>query len=1049
MSKVFKDAEYSAKLSDANKMMKSIKKLSKNKDKDANLRALASAFIKINPATVDDIDMYNSVAAKINEAIKGSTMRGQNVTFAESVNIAEASEYIRETIDAQNDKIRKDRIAEIQQLMGVDVSDLSAEDMLEFLSNDEPITKYNEGIVRSTINKMFNIYSTLISESFSTGKDVFTDEDVSFTQEQMELVNKFMSMDLKLLSPKNALKAVDALSNFLQNKSTAKMQAVVSEYAGEYNAQALVRKGIKSRVLRKYYFKNIGRFLTEQTYNLNMVFERMFGGVNSGALVKRLSGMADVINNKALAQRISSDITKRYVDRFYHRTTNGQPFNSEYNEVERGVYAFMTRNVIGTEAEMKAEFGRRKTLLEETIDALSKGDSKEQAIAALYQSAYRGIVAEAKTIKDIYDNTSSTNVDAVEFWVSEWADNFEQMSDVALNVYNKVLDRDLNYTPDRYSRLSADSGTVELSNDESAFLNNTDGVIYKKETGVLMTAIKPKTLPKNRYINLSFDTNNSNSMYDALVDINTASAIRQVESFFNSDSYSKIVQSGDDAKLLKNRVALYVQNIRRKSPFSNDEMSAMVRNLNKLATIGVGQALGGVTQPLKQVIPVGMNTLVNAGRLDVASSFSKAKRDFLNRCGYAIANRGIESQAQVESIDKLIETAAKSKAEKAIKLIEKANKKWLELFLVNADVYIARMSWMTYYEKALRADGIDPSKIDYNTAEVNTKAADYAQEMVDRQQNVSDTDMAGKIFSNKEPSNQILVKTLLPFASFRMNQSARLGTDISVLTSKTSTVEDKIIAGRSVAGFGVEMVVFHALGAGIALTLGSIAKALLGKDEDDEEYAKRKTNIMKSRGSSVVADMFSPIPIADKLVQMAASYALNEAQDIMDVSEEDKLAIYSSNKQDFVQSMGTFGIAYDRAKQLYDLVSLSATGEYKDDFGVEKKITEANQEKLKYFIPAAVMVNMGLAPSETSSVIRYSIKYAKEKSKKVGGESSEGGMTKEDMKTYMPKTYERMYGKNSADAKMKEKIKAQTKPYDDKMKKFDEKIKKLGKKSGL
>jgi hypothetical protein len=245
------------------------------------------------------------------------------------------------------------------------------------------------------------------------------------------------------------------------------------------------------------------------------------------------------------------------------------------------------------------------------------------------------------------------------------------------------------------------------------------------------------------------------------------------------------------------------------------------------------------------------------------------------------------------------------------------------------------------------------------------------------------------------------------------------------------------------------MVVFHALGAGIALTLGSIAKALLGKDEDDEEYAKRKTNIMKSRGSSVVADMFSPIPIADKLVQMAASYALNEAQDIMDVSEEDKLAIYSSNKQDFVQSMGTFGIAYDRAKQLYDLVSLSATGEYKDDFGVEKKITEANQEKLKYFIPAAVMVNMGLAPSETSSVIRYSIKYAKEKSKKVGGESSEGGMTKEDMKTYMPKTYERMYGKNSADAKMKEKIKAQTKPYDDKMKKFDEKIKKLGKKSGL
>ena len=53
--------------------------------------------------------------------------------------------------------------------------------------------------------------------------------------------------------------------------------------------------------------------------------------------------------------------------------------------------------------------------------------------------------------------------------------------------------------------------------------------------------------------------------------------------------------------------------------------------------------------------------------------FNSSRNAFIDRIGYGISNRGIASQAQIDSVNKLIERAANSKGEKAIKLIEKAN----------------------------------------------------------------------------------------------------------------------------------------------------------------------------------------------------------------------------------------------------------------------------------------------------------------------------------------------------------------------------------------
>jgi hypothetical protein len=779
------------------------------------------------------------------------------------------------------------------------------------------------------------------------------------------------------------LQAVDALNNFMVNKSTAKMETVVREYTGDTNAKRLADKGIKSKPLQMYWIKSVGRFFGEQFASLPSLIERMFKGVMAGSKIENASGLTDIKNGKADAETKSNKIVEEYVDKFYKQKANGEAFNTEANVVERGMTAFMSRSLTGTEEQIQQDFNRRKKLIEESINALSKGSEKERQKAELYKAAYEKILKDANSVAELRKNVDKKNLEAVDFWVDKWSSIYDQLSDVSQNVYNKILDKDSDYTPDRFTRLETAQEKIDLDSDQSIFHGNTN-TLYKKETGVLMKAERPESLPKDdkgkkpmMYIDLSFDKNNANSMYDALVDINTAGPIRQVQAFLNSEGFDQMVPEVKDAKLLKDRIQLYVRNIRNKNVFDNDEMSAMVRKLNTISAIGVGQALGGILQPLKQTIPVAMNTLVNAKGLDIGSIFSSAKMNFIDNSGYAIANRGIESQTQLKSINKLMDLAAESKGIKVLKYIEQANKIWLDIFLVKPDSFVARASWMSYYEQSLKKQGIDPSGIDYNTHKINKEAADYAQTMVDRQQNISDADLQGKMFASKTPLSQIFVKTLLPFANFRMNQFMRLTNDITTLTSMTSSKEDRAIAAWSLGGYSVEVATFTMISTAATMLLYELSKGIMGEDEDEEEEERRISNMIKGQITGRVTDILSPIPFLDKPIAAGVNMAMDKVQEAMDIAKEERLSIYGDTKVDMVKSLGTLGIAAERAAQLYDLYDLASTGEYTDSYGNTKKISENSRAYLEGMTAVALLTNIGLAPSEANNVVRNSIKIAK------------------------------------------------------------------------
>ena len=134
MVKVIKKADYANKLDKARNTLSSIKKLSKNADKNADLRAVGKEFSKIEPSMVEDIEEYNDIASKLETAIDGSKVRGQNTNIVDTVNIDDVYSYIEKTLSEQEEKLRQEKIDEIQDLYGVDASEFSAEEIDAMLS---------------------------------------------------------------------------------------------------------------------------------------------------------------------------------------------------------------------------------------------------------------------------------------------------------------------------------------------------------------------------------------------------------------------------------------------------------------------------------------------------------------------------------------------------------------------------------------------------------------------------------------------------------------------------------------------------------------------------------------------------------------------------------------------------------------------------------------------------------------------------------------------------------------------------------------------------
>jgi hypothetical protein len=832
-------------------------------------------------------------------------------------------------------------------------------------------------------------------------------------------MREVIKFNIDKLSVKQAAQVLEAMDNFINNGITSGLEAVIKNYIGNENANKLAASGLKSRPLKMYWNKAVGRFFGEQFVSLPLLIERLFPGMKKGLKLMSEMGLTDVIRGVSKADREHKMIVKDYTSQEFSK---GKGFMKAENVYERGMIAFLSRNLAGTKTEIRNEFLRRIEMVEESINALMTGSDTERKMGEAYQKVYDKLKVNSQDLDVIKANAEQMNIEAVDWMTQQWAEKYSDLSDISLSVYNAILGSDTNYTPDRYKAL--DEANIELDENllqkGSAFMG---GLEYtdKNKSGVLIETTRPKVLPKGRFVSLDFDINNFSSLKGAMIDIETAPAIRQVDGFIKSDGYKKIV-NGDDRKILTRRINNYIISVKGKTSFNRDSMRSVERLANFLGSLGVGKALGGLDQTIKQTAPVIINTLINAGRFDGLNFEMNAA---INRSGMPIANRGIEAISGVESVDALIDKKGATAAEIA-KAIEKVSQIYMKALLSKPDVWVARSSFISYYKNYLKTNGIS-TNIDWKTHEWNQDAMNYAQMMVDRQQNISDEKLAGSFMNSPDPWKSVTRKIMLPFATFIINQKNRMHNDLIALFGRgaETSLEDKKRAARSLAGLIAEMLAYQGIAYFLkTMVYDNFAAWITGEDDEEEKkersffgikMTKKEWNATKFPVKSLVSDILSPFPLFDDAVvfgfdELMSNFPMiskedidkaiqdqNDAralkgQDPMDAEQEANLIKNLKDKNTYAvtfqkeslgRQYGVPGIAFDTYTELADMAQLAYTGEFEDDmgFGPKKKyISKKDQELVKWTLLPMVLYSTGLVPKDAGVVSRKVVSTVKKRS---------------------------------------------------------------------
>jgi hypothetical protein len=999
MSRVFQSAEYMDKIKEASKLRASIKKNMKSAANQAEIAKLAKDFADIDPSRVEDIDDYINNATQMLNAVARKT---GDPLMRSLVNAADMASYIETEIELQKEQIKNELLDKYKELVdaGVLSSDMTINEIKKVVAaieenDNEAVAK--EEKARAAVKEMMAEVSPLILQIVKTGEDPFTGEPITLTQDEKRSLVALAKMDSDNLSLSSAIQVLEYANNFVANGITSGIDGMVSLYQGDLNTGELVEAGILSKVLSKYFSKLVGKVWGEGFATLPMLNKLLWGNTRLAILVSEKAGINGISNGKAKALKMVDTDVKQYVKQF----SKVKDFLASENVVERGVFAFMSRNVIGDEFQAQDEFNRRKSLIEETIQALTDVDNNTDAEikkGEVIQKVYDKVLKDAKNINDVKKNVSQINQDAVNWWINKWSENFDRLDEVSRNVYNTQLSRDIDFTPDRFQLKEAPTATEE--DFDSGFFGNFENVDTSK-SGSLRKNNRIANLPKDengvktRIVNLDFDVNNVNAFTNAMVDVETASSVMQLKGFVTSKNFSKLFSNKDDKNLYKKRLIKYVSRVKGSSYIDQNELSKVNRIINTIASFGVAKALFSVSQPFKQFGPPMANTFVQTGRFDLNKLLYGGGMSFIDRSGYPVANRGVASQGELKSINRQLVEAEKNLAMRGLDGVAEFSNKSLEITLKYPDIFAARASWLSFYLSKLKKQGVNISGIDLNTHELNKEAADYAQAMVDSQQNISDTDMQGEIFASKQPATVFLRRAILPLMTFTLNQKTRIWSDVRTLSNDVSSKDDKREAAKSLSGALVELVAFQGIVLAFKELYNVVAAAIMGEDEDEEEKKIRKMRQAQSTAQAFMKDFFlPPIPGMDIAASKGINYLLDETglSDELPYKwygiedEEQKFRLYDKMNQGYLDMLGTQGIAAEKALELIEYYDAAIDGEFTKEYNGNKVKKALMEEDLDIARMNAVIMTAyygGLLPSDMANIVNIMNKKIQKRAEQV------------------------------------------------------------------
>jgi hypothetical protein len=963
VSRALANAEYIDNVQKAKKMSKTISK--KLKGKPNPFAIVAKMFTSLDAEYVENIEDHIAVAQMIMDGVKSSSTRGGKLTLKEEPDLQIIAEYIDAEQKRQTDRLLKNLQARYESITGKSSANLPAETMLAELQALKPDVD-NSAEILDQIDLQLAAYSQQI--------------DADTPQVIIDAIN----IDAEAFGIADSIKVLDALDTYFTNGVTSGIESIMGAYEGMMNAKKFKFKSSPMSILMS---EKLGSLRLGAFAGFTRILERKFRSVEKANAYQKASGINDIMVGANKADFEASKKQTEYIKKFH----GIKGFKSNENIYERGIIADLIRT--NPNIDQDAEFDRLVNILMDSKDMLLQSkDEVKVKMGELYDKVFKklGLYDANVSLQSVLDRAEKSNIDAVNFAVDMFAEKYDELSDTAMGVYNIMLNQDINYTPKTYVNIKqgqSKDGDALNGGDLLGLGQYSNNYFNRNQAGVLMPITRPKDLKSNgKYIDLNFDNNMFRSYRLALTDSYTAKSIRQLNSFYNSKENEAIIGSEKDFDIIKAALSDYINTIKGKNLIDKNVLRGVDKFINMISTFGAVRALAGVGQFVNQFSSGMSNTIVNAGEHMRPSDFSKRAFDFMNKSGQSIANVGENDiLISLSNLDKAIEraTVGKNIAEIGLDKFTKFNAKAFQILVSNPDAVARRLAWMAYYRKYISKNNLGP--IDFN-AEPNADAAAYAQSMVDRSMDTTDSRVRGALYRSQETGLKIVKSLLFPFSSFGMNQRTRMWGDLT----KIVTGDFDLDTARSLASIGAEIAVYNVIRFQMAKLLLYAAMNLLGYDEEeqDELVEKLKKNMISNSWSKAVVDVLSPLALAD-------NYVLEIANDLMEwagigapeksevdkyIEEENK--IREIKKQDPLNSeqerkkreeyikensmkfyisdeknFGTLGIQWEKMSEAYDIYKAMTTGEFIDD---QKRTAYLDDEGMKRIKDVAILKTIGI-----------------------------------------------------------------------------------------
>jgi hypothetical protein len=987
VAKVVNDANYTEKLNTANRFKGLIKKAASAKGKQVNLVAAAREFLNINPTDIENIDGYISIANKVLNGVRSSRAKGSEVNFSEAFKDSDILEYVKYQSEKIEESKRQSKLQDYNELVedGTISKDMTLEQISEVIKtieegneSDIPDIAKKKNDIKSYIKKRFESLSGAV-DSILKG----TDLSYNISAADRKRLNDIIGMGIDDLPIKDSYTVIEALGNFAANGKVSNLDSAIAIGEAYQGGKILESYGIKSLTIKSLFGRKAARWFAADMTSLPVLFDKAFG-TNRSLSVQKAMGISSLMRNKNMAEKIYQEASKEYTDKFVGKyggilksktNPNGLRFDAKENIYERGMLAFMRRNRGGDEASVAKEFNRRKTLLQETIDALRGRGGDYGKMADLYQTSFDKLVKDSNNALDVESKADATNLEAVNWWTNQWGKHYEKMRDVNLNIYNQDLGFHNNYTQDTYGKF--DKSETPTSMDplsDNPFFSSYD-YIPDVKSGTLMKTNNPEILPNGKFIDLDFDYHSNRALKTALTNIHTAKDLRQVKAFRDSPFFDKIFNQ-EDGNVFKGKISNYAKRMQNRDIAESREFSNVGRSLSVAATTAVSTALSSFAQPFKQLAPTMHTLIATNGRLAISDALSADAHDWLNRIGYGISNRGMGSQVSMESVSSMLRQADDNALMRGVNGLGKIQEAKLRIFVGYSDIFTARMAWLSYYKDALRKKGEDVSNLDWKNHEINKDAADYAEQMTNVSQNVSDTDLQGTFIGSQDPYHKAFKNTVMTLANYTMNQKAKVGGNIRVALGKGVAAEDRGLAVKSLAGTAAEMFVYNAIWQMSNNIQWGIADKMSNTTPSQEEKRRRALSSKRTTITNLTNDLFSPHPIMNDGLDKLVNFGLEKIDP--DTPKAFEVRLYDGGSADaWAKNYGVGGILLKNIMDASKYNDIAISGEVKteDPFGEDqvKKLTGEDKKIAMSWMPLTI-VGRTLGFSDMANVSNKIIK---------------------------------------------------------------------------